>query len=153
MSTQSTRRQFLQNVGAASAAVCVAPFFTPYLYSSEQPKREKSALEKLQVGAIGVSEYRAGIWGNEQPFDGRGTFIGRRAGEFGAVVACATSIFLSQNDLWHIIPTNAKPIRTTNGSLKIQLSTSSRLAPRPTGIPKSPSKLCALVSPYTLRNR
>ncbi|MDD3590362.1 MAG: Gfo/Idh/MocA family oxidoreductase [Thermoguttaceae bacterium] len=89
MSTQNTRRQFLRNVGAASAAACVAPLFTPYLYSSEQPKREKSALEKLQVGAVGVSEYRAGIWGNEQPFDGRGTFIGRRAGEFGAVVACA----------------------------------------------------------------
>ncbi|MBR5758428.1 MAG: Gfo/Idh/MocA family oxidoreductase [Thermoguttaceae bacterium] len=89
MIKRQTRRQFLRDASLASAAACVAPAFTPYLYSSEQPVREKSAIEKLQIGAIGVSEYRAGVWDNDKPFDGRGTFIGRRAGEFGAVVACA----------------------------------------------------------------
>ncbi len=89
MKTRQTRRQFLRNAGAASVATCVGSIFTPYLYSSEQPLKEKSPLEKLQVGAIGVSEYRAGIWDSDKPFDGRGTTIGRRAGEFGAVVACA----------------------------------------------------------------
>ncbi len=86
---RTTRRRFLRESGAAVAAVCAAPIFTPYLYSSEQPKRKTSAVERLQVGAIGVSEYRAGIWDNAEPFDGRGTYNGRRAGEFGAVVACA----------------------------------------------------------------
>ena len=89
MTTKQTRRQFLRQAGIASTAACVAPIFTPYLYSSEQPKKEKNAVEKLQLGAIGVSEYRAGVWNNDKPFDGRGTFIGRRAGEFGAMVACA----------------------------------------------------------------
>ena len=89
MKTKQTRRQFLRAASAASVAACAGRVFTPYLYSSEQPEKPKSAVEKLQIGAIGVSEYRAGIWENDQPFDGRGTFVGRRAAEFGAMVACA----------------------------------------------------------------
>ncbi|MBR0225189.1 MAG: Gfo/Idh/MocA family oxidoreductase [Thermoguttaceae bacterium] len=87
--TKQTRRQFLRNASLASAAACFTPIFTPYLYSSEQPVKKKSAVEKLQVGAIGVSKYRAGVWDSDADFDGRGTVVGRKAGEFGAVVACA----------------------------------------------------------------
>ena len=73
--TKQTRRQFLRSAGLASAATCVAPIFTPYLYSSEQPVKKKSAVEKLQVGAIGVSKYRAGDWDSDEDFDGRGTVV------------------------------------------------------------------------------
>ena len=85
MSTNKTRRDFLATtVGAVSTAV-----FTPYLFSSAQPARANDPNERLTVGAIGTSQYRAGIWDQSEPFDGRGTTIARNAGQYGEMVAVA----------------------------------------------------------------
>ncbi|MDO5554606.1 MAG: Gfo/Idh/MocA family oxidoreductase [Planctomycetia bacterium] len=83
--TKVNRRQFLRQ----SVSLGACSFFIPYLYSSSQPARAEGVNDKITVAAIGTSEYRAGIWDNEQPFDGRGSQIGRKAGSLGLMLAVA----------------------------------------------------------------
>jgi len=84
-SKKRTRRGFLTAVaGTVSTAMLI-----PYLFSSEQPVRRKGPNERLVLGAIGTSQYRAGIWDRSEPFDGRGTTIARNAAKFGEMVAVA----------------------------------------------------------------
>ena len=85
ISAKKTRREFLRT----SASFVTAAGFTPYLFSSAQPVRAKGPNERLTVGAIGTSQYRAGIWGISEPIDGRGATIGRNAAQFGEMVAVA----------------------------------------------------------------
>ncbi len=65
----STRRKFIQTASAAAATVAV-PYYCSHLFAGRE-----SANEKLTVAAIGVG--------------GRGTAIGRQAGDLGNMVACA----------------------------------------------------------------
>ncbi|MCL2744448.1 MAG: Gfo/Idh/MocA family oxidoreductase [Planctomycetaceae bacterium] len=80
-----TRRDFL----AAATATASTVVLMPYLFSSEQPVRRKGANERLNIGAIGTSQYRAGVWDRSEPFDGRGATIARHAAQFGEMVAVA----------------------------------------------------------------
>ena len=86
MFSAGTRRQFLKG---AATGLLTAGLWTPYLFSSEQPVRKKGINERLRGAAIGTSEYRAGIWDHSEPFDGRGTYIGRKAANFCEMVAVA----------------------------------------------------------------
>lgn len=81
-----TRRRFL---AAASGATAGAASFTPYLFSSEQPKKISPVVERLTFGAIGTSRYRAGVWDKSEAFDGRGTQISRDAANYAEPVAVA----------------------------------------------------------------
>ncbi|MDO4587740.1 MAG: Gfo/Idh/MocA family oxidoreductase [Planctomycetia bacterium] len=97
MAKIATRRQFLKKssiaLKGATVAVLGSGIGTPYSFSSEQPKRQKGINERLRIGAIGTSEYRAGIWDSSTSFDGRGAQIARKAAEFGEMVAVA-DVFL-----------------------------------------------------------
>ena len=84
-SEKKTRREFLRT----SASLAVMAGFTPYLYSSEQPVRGKGPNERLNLAAIGTSQYRVGIWNSTAPQDGRGTVISRHAANFGNMIAAA----------------------------------------------------------------
>ena len=72
-----------------AAALTVGSGWTPYLFSSEQPERKKGPNERLTFGAIGTSQYRAGVWDKSEPFDGRGTQIARDAANFAEPTAVA----------------------------------------------------------------
>ena len=92
MTKRSTRRQFLKqsaSVVGVTAAMTMSGSGVPYIISSEQPVRKRGINERLRIGAIGTSEYRAGIWDNAKPFDGRGTFDAKRAAQYGEMVAVA----------------------------------------------------------------
>lgn len=80
----TTRRRFFQ-----TGTLLGVGLFVPYLYSSEQPVKPTAANDRLNIGAIGTSEYRVGIWGTRKPIDGRGTTIAREAAKFGNMVAVA----------------------------------------------------------------
>jgi predicted dehydrogenase len=84
-SVKKTRREFLRT----STSLITAAGFTPYLFSSAQPARAKGPNERLNLAAIGTSQYRTGIWNSDKPQDGRGTVVGRHAAQFGNMVAAA----------------------------------------------------------------
>ena len=84
-----SRRAFLSASAAAAAGCAAANVFTPYLYSSEQPARAPGPNDRITFGAIGTSQYRAGIWDHSEEFDGRGTQIARDAANFAQPVAVA----------------------------------------------------------------
>ncbi|MBR5627091.1 MAG: Gfo/Idh/MocA family oxidoreductase [Thermoguttaceae bacterium] len=85
MSTKCNRREFFRT----GSALAGAAIFTPYLFSSEQPERKKGPNDRLTIGAIGVSQYRPGVWDHEEAFDGRGTVDARNAAQYGEMVAAA----------------------------------------------------------------
>lgn len=85
MISNFNRRKFLQTGSLLAGSALI----TPYLFSSEQPHRKKGPNERLTIGAIGVSQYRGGIWDKDGAFDGRGTVDARNAAQFGEMVAAA----------------------------------------------------------------
>lgn len=79
------RRRFLKHGGIALASLGWAPS----LLAAEQMSEKNLPMERLTFGAIGTSEYRAGVWDQSEPFDGRGSQIGRMAAGLGEMIAVA----------------------------------------------------------------
>ena len=80
---QSTRRDFLKSLTAATGAAMAVPYFT----SSARAKQE-AANDKLNVGAIGTSIYTDRYTGAGE-HGGRGADIGHQAGSLGNMIAVA----------------------------------------------------------------
>lgn len=78
----TSRRDFLQQVAAGSAALAV-----PYFLTSS-PARAQSANDKLGVGAIGTSIYVDRYTGAGE-HAGRGAVVGHQAARFGNMIAVA----------------------------------------------------------------
>ena len=80
---QSSRRDFLKGVAAASGAALAVPYFVSSSFA-----RQDSANDKLNVGAIGTSIYTNRYTGAGE-HAGRGAVIGHQAGAIGNMIAVA----------------------------------------------------------------
>ena len=82
MHSNLSRRQFIKTTTAATFAV-------PYVWTGTSALGAEAKNDRINVASIGTSQYKAGTWGSSQAFDGRGTTIGRQAGQLGNMIAVA----------------------------------------------------------------
>lgn len=79
------RRHFLKYSGASLAAF----YSVPSIWAQGFTEEKGLPMSRLTFGAIGTSEYRAGVWDRSEAFDGRGSQIGRSAASHGEMLSAA----------------------------------------------------------------